>query len=292
MDLLASAYLTLAEDGLAGELAEDLRAEPAPPRRVYARDVARLVVSMLSDAQARQPAFSRYGPLEYAFPVALKTGTSQGWRDAWTVAFSQKYLVVVWIGRGDAGSMRNVTGASAPARIANALLTQLHGLHPGEIAQDEFPAPQGRRRVELCAETAKINDGRCALTLGEFLLESEIDEAQDTGRISLVNAQTTGEKRETRIVERVERRIKIVSPENDVRLWRNPNQPDKLNQIALRAETSPDVKQILWTIDGKPYALAEPGQTIYWPMQSGAHRIQARHALTPGGSAPVRVTVE
>ena len=40
-------------------------------------DTARLVTSFLSDPQARLPSFPRYGPLEYPFAVAVKTGTSQ-----------------------------------------------------------------------------------------------------------------------------------------------------------------------------------------------------------------------
>ena len=62
----------------------------AAPRRVMSVDTARLVTSFLSDPLARLPSFPRYGPLEYPFAVAVKTGTSQGYRDAWTLAFSQE----------------------------------------------------------------------------------------------------------------------------------------------------------------------------------------------------------
>ena len=91
----------------------------ATPTRVLSTDTARLVTSFLADPLARLPSFPRYGPTEYPFPVALKTGTSQGYRDAWTVAWSNDYLVGVWLGRADAGTMtttvrREFGGAARP----------------------------------------------------------------------------------------------------------------------------------------------------------------------------------
>ncbi len=36
---------------------------------------------------------------EYPFPVAVKTGTSQGWRNAWAAVYAGDYMVGVWVGR-------------------------------------------------------------------------------------------------------------------------------------------------------------------------------------------------
>jgi penicillin-binding protein 1C len=55
----------------------------------------------LSDPMARLPTFPRMGFNEYPFPVAVKTGTSSNHSDAWTVAYSSKFLVGVWVGRAD-----------------------------------------------------------------------------------------------------------------------------------------------------------------------------------------------
>ena len=76
-------------------------------------DSARLVGRFLSDPLARLPSFPRYGSSEFPFVVALKTGTSQGYRDAWTVEWSRDYLVGVWVGRADAGPMGQLSGARA-----------------------------------------------------------------------------------------------------------------------------------------------------------------------------------
>jgi len=69
---------------------------------------------------ARLPSFARYGSTEYPFSVAVKTGTSQGYRDAWTVAWSQRFLVGAWVGRGDAGIMAGLGGAESAADLVRA----------------------------------------------------------------------------------------------------------------------------------------------------------------------------
>src|SRR3569623_2783203 len=120
------------------------KAKPQAGTRGMSVDAARLVTQFLSDPSARLPSFPRMGSTEYPFPVALKTGTSQGYRDAWTMAYSRKYLVGVWIGRSDAGPMRDVTGAGSAAEVVRAIMLDLHGDVP-DTAALTFPTPPGYR---------------------------------------------------------------------------------------------------------------------------------------------------
>ena len=53
--------------------------------------------------------------------VAGKTGTSQGYRDAWFIGFTDELVVGVWVGNDHRSPMKGVTGGSLPARIWNAL---------------------------------------------------------------------------------------------------------------------------------------------------------------------------
>ncbi len=66
-------------------------------------EVARKINSILSDNAARTPIFGPNSPL--AFPagikVAAKTGTTQNFRDAWTVGYTPSVAVAVWAGNND-----------------------------------------------------------------------------------------------------------------------------------------------------------------------------------------------
>ncbi len=133
LEKLTRAYLALADDGVMRDLVW-LRNTPAQAgTRVMSVDAARLVTQFLADPSARLPSFPRMGSTEYPFPVAIKTGTSQGYRDAWTMAFSRKYLVGVWVGRSDAGPMRDVTRGGERRRT-----------------RPRDPARSSRRRAGCC----------------------------------------------------------------------------------------------------------------------------------------------
>jgi hypothetical protein len=41
-------------------------------------------------------------------------------------------------------------------------------------------------------------------------------------------------------------RLAISTPENNSRIWRNPEQPAALNRIALKAVVEPHVEQVVW----------------------------------------------
>jgi penicillin-binding protein 1C len=276
---LMRAYAALADDGVMRELSFARDEKETPPRRVMSLDTARLVTSFLADPQARLPSFPRYGPLEYPFAVAVKTGTSQNYRDAWTLAYSHKYVVGVWIGRGDASGMRGLAGANSAARLAHAVMAQLHGAKPGELAQELFAPPPGRVAVDLCRADA---GPACAQTLREWVWPDEVSRAPAAPSALAHNDAEATEGGA----------LVIATPEHNLHVWRNPEQPAHHNRLALKLVNGGKETQIVWVVDGAPFALAQADETVFWPMTPGAHRIQARLALAPVASRPVRVTVE
>jgi penicillin-binding protein 1C len=52
-----------------------------------------------------------------AAPIAYKTGTSYGYRDAWTIGFDGRHVIGVWVGRPDNGSVPGITGGGTAAPI-------------------------------------------------------------------------------------------------------------------------------------------------------------------------------
>ncbi len=58
--------------------------------------------------------------------IAGKTGTSQGFRDAWFIGYSADLSTGVWVGNDDGSSMRRVTGGGLPARIWKKFMTAAH----------------------------------------------------------------------------------------------------------------------------------------------------------------------
>jgi penicillin-binding protein 1C len=280
LDRLVRAYGALADQGMLRDLVWYAGQPTDSPRRVVTTDVARQVTLFLSDPFAPLPSFPRYGTTEYPFSVALKTGTSQGYRDAWTVAWSDEYMVGVWIGRADSGTMTQVTGARAAAAMAKAILLRLHGVRPGDLNDTGFPPPPNHVPVELCALTGKPGPTSCSQTLVEWLPAPR------------PSAATEANLDEARTAAAEPARLSIVSPKPNDHLWRNPEVPASLERLVLKAIVEPPVTQIVWYVDGEPFAVAAPDKLVYWPIAVGAHRFQIRLPFEQTASKPVRIVVE
>ena len=67
--------------------------------------------------------------------IAFKTGTSYGFRDAWSAGFSNDYTVAVWVGRADGAPRAGSVGREA----AGPILLKTFGLLPNDRTAD--PAP-------------------------------------------------------------------------------------------------------------------------------------------------------
>ncbi|MCB9998092.1 MAG: transglycosylase domain-containing protein [Methylobacteriaceae bacterium] len=296
LERLVRAYSALAEDGKLADLVYARGQPQREPRRLLSADSARLVTSFLSDPVARLPSFSRYGATEYNYPVALKTGTSQGYRDGWIVTYSEKVIVGVWVGRGDAGPMKGVGGATAPARIAHALLDAIHRVKPGDITAGRFPPPPGRVAVDICATSGKVSTGACGQTLTEWVRPDEMPAKAEAVETPAPILRGWAREEGYRIAEPAATtdnvRLIVSTPENNSRIWSNPEQPASLNRLTLKARVEPRVEQIVWYVDGEPFAITDPDKPVYWPMRPGSHRIQARLPLRSGASKAVHVMIE
>jgi membrane carboxypeptidase/penicillin-binding protein PbpC len=80
------------------------------------------VTDILSDPVAREFVFGRGGSLEFQFPVAVKTGTSQAYRDNWTIGYTRDVTVGVWVGNFDRTSLPNSSGVTGAGPIFHAVM--------------------------------------------------------------------------------------------------------------------------------------------------------------------------
>ncbi|HEU5099015.1 MAG TPA: transglycosylase domain-containing protein [Roseiflexaceae bacterium] len=108
---LTAAYNTLASSGtyyppLAIQRIVDSQGNttvfsPTPtPKAIDPHNVA-IISDMLSDDSARAPIWGLNSKLKLSRPAAVKTGTSNDWRDAWTVGYTPYVTVGVWSGNNN-----------------------------------------------------------------------------------------------------------------------------------------------------------------------------------------------
>lgn len=108
---LATAYVAVARGGAAIPL-RYTDADPQPSAtQVIEPAIAAAVTEALADPLARVRLLHGRSPFDIGFPVALKTGTSSGYRDAWTVGYTAERTVAVWVGNANGEAMTSITGA-------------------------------------------------------------------------------------------------------------------------------------------------------------------------------------
>ena len=124
--------------------------QPPVGERVIRPEHTYLISSILSDNQARTPAFGPDSVLNLPFSAAAKTGTTNDFRDNWTVGYTPDLAVGVWIGNADYSSMQNISGVMGAAPIWSEYMQtgiqQLTGGNPSP-----FVRPAGITEHVICS---------------------------------------------------------------------------------------------------------------------------------------------
>jgi membrane peptidoglycan carboxypeptidase len=97
--------------------------QPPQPEQVVRAEYAYLISSILSDNEARAMMFGRNSLLNLPFQVAAKTGTTNDFRDNWTLGYTPDLVTGVWVGNADYTPMVNTTGLTGAAPIWSSFLS-------------------------------------------------------------------------------------------------------------------------------------------------------------------------
>ncbi len=97
--------------------------QPPQPQQVVSAQHAYLITSILSDNEARSWMFGPNSVLNLPFPVAAKTGTTNDFRDNWTMGYTPDLVTGVWVGNADYTPMVNTTGLTGAAPIWSQFMT-------------------------------------------------------------------------------------------------------------------------------------------------------------------------
>lgn len=315
LEQLVQAYGVLANDGSSFELNyfADTKTDSGKEQIIDPYAV-REISLFLSDPLSRLPSFQRLEGLEIPFPAAIKTGTSQGYRDAWAIAYSRKYVVGVWIGHPDNESMNNLPGMES-ADVVKAILTALQPEATQGYDIEPFPKPSDAVPVMICSMSGKLPGPGCQDTVLEYFREEEVPRTLcDVHRTYAVDRRTGSLPGAYARPIDIENRLFIVlppeyaawgasrgygpppvtgtapvpsvtliltSPPAGGRAFIDPELPRKFQTLNLQVTVEPSVSGVEWYVDGKLFAAVSYPYTARWPLEGGVHSFQVR---VPGTS--------
>ncbi|MEI6288721.1 MAG: PBP1A family penicillin-binding protein [bacterium] len=146
----AGAYGTLSQEGMKHEINPILKIEDKNGQTLYEykdkteqvinSEITRLTTSILSDNEARTYVFGAKNYLTLSDrPVAAKTGTTNDFRDAWTMGYTPSLVCGVWVGNNNNDAMKKgADGSQIAAPIWNQFMAEASKGTPVE----KFTAPQ------------------------------------------------------------------------------------------------------------------------------------------------------
>ncbi|MBI4128583.1 MAG: PBP1A family penicillin-binding protein [Parcubacteria group bacterium] len=159
---LTGAYAVFANDGVRNAPSAILRVEDRygkvleehrpTPSRVVDEQVARTISDILSDNEARSPAFGEQSFLYFGSDrqVAAKTGTTNDYRDAWVLGYTPDLAVGVWFGNNDNSPMEKRVAGFIAAPLWNEFFREAFKTIPNTAFSP--PIPHDARKPVLRGE--------------------------------------------------------------------------------------------------------------------------------------------
>jgi penicillin-binding protein 1C len=294
---------------------------PSRPERVLDARIAAVVTDVLADPAARASAFGRGNVLELPFPVAVKTGTSKGYRDNWTIGYTREVTVGVWVGNFDGSPMVRSSGVSGAAPLFREVMTMaMNGRDPEPLVDRT-----GLVQVEVCALSGAVPSDDCSHRRRELFPRGREPHAactmHETVAIDPVNGLRAGpacRSAERRAFERYPAEFSAwatdagrpLAPEafsprcpgtragsDEAPHIRFPLDgarfhvdPDSTKQEIVFAATAADGRAVRFVLDGRPVGSVRAPFRVPWPLERGSHRLEA--FVGDRRSEPVRFVVD
>jgi penicillin-binding protein 1C len=321
LDQLVAAYSAFARGGVWREPSMVKGGAARAERTLVSPRTAFWISDILSDPDARAFIFGRGGDLEFPFPAAVKTGTSQAYHDNWTIGYTRHVTVGVWVGNFDRTPLKSSTGVTGAAPIFHAVMLaatrRLHGAGGGHDTQSIVAAPEGLVEQEVCALSGMPANSWCPARQREKLTASggppcswhhssdggliviwppkyrqwarengldDADHADHTDHADRRDPRNLRDRRDPR-----NPRLAISNPPSGAVYFIDPTLRREFQTLPLRV-VSARPGTIEWQINGRIVGSSSSESPLMWPLVPGTHAIAARDAT--GNVAEARVTVK
>jgi len=266
---LTQAYSALAREGIfikVKAILGDKSQTEVKPRRIFSKQTAYILTHMLSDKDARIPAFGYHSPFNLPFPCAVKTGTSKDFRDNWTVGYTPDYTVGIWVGNFDGTPMQHISGISGCGPLFRDVMTLLEKKGPGKA----FPEPDGLVRANVCLQSGKRATDDCPSHLEEIFING----TEPVKHCSLnhnTNMDSLGAEKSRRRPQRAS--LRILFPMDGDIFKLDPVLRGSYQAIRLKTSILDGLNPIAmeWWLDGQK--IGESLDKTYWTLKPGIHKL-------------------
>jgi len=287
---LTNAYACLARGGMY----RPWRTTPSPApegRRVFSEEACWMISEIMGGDERAMDSTGTVADIRIP-RLAWKTGTSSGFRDAWTIAYNPEYVIGVWLGNPDGRSSAALVGRKAAAPVVWDICRRLYPSGTGPW----FAKPETVESREVCALTGQAPCPNCQRVVRDHAISGvsrfETCEVHRFGREAVWPARvaeflrvrgTTGSGGDTG-------ELVITTPANDsAYLHLRDANPRGSQSIPLSAASSDPSAALHWFVNDSYVGESRSGGTLFWQLRAGTHRVVCSDSR--GTSRSVRIVV-
>jgi penicillin-binding protein 1C len=251
---LVTAYTVLANGGVHRPIKTvmDHHCQGQKEARIFSAETTTLIGDILSDPDARKLEFGSASLLRFPVQTAVKTGTSNDYRDAWAVGYNDRFTAGVWLGNLDHQATSGITGASGAALILRSVFAELNR---NRETRPLYLSPR-LKKMDICRETGRPDDGRC-FSVSEWF-------APGTEPVNGAPPKDAPNKRPY-----------VQRPSEGLQLAMDPRIPDTHEAFRFQIANLPKNATVRWYLDGRR-TTTTTHHTYLWPLSKGRHRAMAK----------------
>lgn len=275
-------------------------AKQAPARRVLSPEHAYILGDILSDPAARVPGFGEVNPLTLSARAGVKTGTSAGSRDSWTVGFTPDLVVGVWVGNTDGRPMENLSSVDAASPIWRDVM---------EVALRTTPRrwpdpPPALARQAVCTPTGLLPGPHCPMVVEDWFPAGADPATAETyylldeaGRLAMsppAGARAWAREAGLPLASSTQEApdpVYIAHPAPGSVFFLAAELPAQ--ELLMRATVPSGATEVQFRLDGRLIArLPATDPDLVWSLEPGAHRLEVVALLAGGRTATASSTFE
>ncbi|HEY3659730.1 MAG TPA: penicillin-binding protein 1C [Candidatus Udaeobacter sp.] len=305
---LVRLYTALANNGELRPLRFTTRDCIAEPKRILSPEAAFLTLDMLGNVPRPE---MNCADGNHSARVYWKTGTSHRFRDAWSIAVFDHYVLGVWIGNFDGRANPAFIGRTAAGPLLFQIIDNLRAAWPEPTVMHQPPSGANLKRVEFCALSGDLPNRFCTQRVeGWFIPGVSPTKACDVHREVLVDIATGLRVLVDDGTHQVKREVYEFWPGDFLTLFQQAGLPRRVpppflpdtgsesasregqnpiivspngkeillvskKTIPLRAKADADVREIFWFAGKRFVGKAAPNQVVEWSAAAGDYEVTA-----------------
>ncbi len=160
---LTAAYSAFANNGILYSPAF-IKNEPISNTTIFDPVTAYLIWDILADPSARFASFGYDSSMNLPFPIAIKTGTSKGFRDKWAVGVNSRFTVGVWMGNPSGKNMQDTSDTGSAATILRDIFLAIQK----DWTTGTVPHPPGMIKQSVCSLSGELPSPSCPNRVEEY----------------------------------------------------------------------------------------------------------------------------